>query len=178
MNPDDRADQFHAFVLEHEPAVRAYAARRAHGPGQLDDVVQEALVVVWERFEHVMGTVDPTLHRAWTCLVARNVLRRHARSDQRRSARQQRAVADRALSTAEPREPFDVDVARREGVRRLLAGLNDDDREVLQAAYWDGFTTRELATLLDCSEAAARKRLSRALARLREQAASDEAEAR
>ncbi|MEZ5257233.1 MAG: sigma factor-like helix-turn-helix DNA-binding protein [Ilumatobacteraceae bacterium] len=50
----------------------------------------------------------------------------------------------------------------------LLHLLDADDREVLQAQLWDQFSTHQIALLLGISDAAARKRISRATQRLRE----------
>ncbi len=47
-----------------------------------------------------------------------------------------------------------------------LATLSIDDREVLMLAAWEGLSTMQLASVLNCSTSAARVRLHRARARL------------
>jgi len=168
MEEGDRAISFRAFVHQHEAAVRAFVARRARD-GLVDDAVQEAFLVTWERFDHVVDHVDPSLHRAWVSKVAVNVLRHHYRTDGRRGKREDRVVADPTSALAVSRTVAgDPDrLEQRDGVDAMLAGLSDDDRQLVLAAVWDDFTSAELAELVGCSEAAARKRLSRAMARLR-----------
>jgi RNA polymerase sigma factor (sigma-70 family) len=58
-------------------------------------------------------------------------------------------------------------IGGRDATEQLLARLSSDDRELLVAAAWDGFSARELGELLGCSEATARQRQSRLLRRLR-----------
>jgi RNA polymerase sigma-70 factor (ECF subfamily) len=51
-------------------------------------------------------------------------------------------------------------------VRRALAGLSADDREVLLMRNYEALQYAEIAALLDVSQQAARQRHGRALARL------------
>ena len=55
-----------------------------------------------------------------------------------------------------------------ERIRRALARLRPDDREVLRLAREEGFTLLEVAKRMGRTHAAARKLYSRALARLAE----------
>ncbi len=57
------------------------------------------------------------------------------------------------------------DLAQR--VRRLLARLSDEDREVLLLRDFEGMSNGEVACMLDVSSEAAKKRHARALLRLK-----------
>ncbi|HKS03560.1 MAG TPA: sigma-70 family RNA polymerase sigma factor, partial [Arthrobacter sp.] len=52
-----------------------------------------------------------------------------------------------------------------------MAALRDNERDILQLAYWDELSMAEIAGVLQCSEAAAKVRLHRARAAFRKQMA-------
>jgi RNA polymerase sigma-70 factor (ECF subfamily) len=102
--------------------------------------------------------------RAWLFRIAHNQL-----ANAVRSRRRHRAVPlDLALvpaSDADPaREAFASDDARR--VRRALATLSDERRQVLVLRFVDGLSAREIGDVLDRSEGAVRVLQHRALREL------------
>jgi len=84
--------------------------------------------------------------------IARNVLRNHNRSAVRSMNLAQQ------LERQQTREPVSDDGEVRDALNRL----KPEDREVLLLTYWDGFTSSEVAELLDVSATAVRMRLHRA----------------
>jgi RNA polymerase sigma-70 factor, ECF subfamily len=121
-------------------------------PAVADDVAAETFLVAWRRLDHV-----PASPRPWLIGVARNV-----RLNQRRSARRQRAVADRlAGRSVEPAVP-DVVGGDAEIVRAALAMLSERDREVLLLAVWDELDRAGIAEVLGCTKPNASVRLHRA----------------
>jgi RNA polymerase sigma factor (sigma-70 family) len=129
--------------------MRCYAlARRLLGEQSLaEDAVQEAFLALWrapERFDAQRGTLA-TFLLTLTHRRAVDVLRREAL--QRRG----RVASDEALvqqSTEEP-GPEQQAESRMEGaaVREALRVLPQPQREVLQMAYYQGYTQREIASL-------------------------------
>jgi RNA polymerase sigma factor (sigma-70 family) len=63
--------------------------------------------------------------------------------------------------------PFEEQVTEREALRAALATLEPADVACLQLRVVEGFTSVEMARILDITPDAARKRLSRAMQRLR-----------
>ena len=102
----------------------------------------------------------------WLFAVARNVVRNSSRS----TRRSLRLVA---RASAEPTYPVpgpELQIVRNEDDRMLaeaLDKLNDQDREVLRLRAQEGLTVPQISTVLGCSEEAAKKRVARALQRLR-----------
>jgi RNA polymerase sigma-70 factor (ECF subfamily) len=129
-----------------------------------DEVVSDTFLVAWRRFDDLPDPVLP-----WLFGVARNVLR-----EQARASRNRQSLADELQSwtTAEEgltADPADV-VAERLAVLTALAGLHDDDRELLTLVAWHGLSPAQAAAVIGCSTATysvrlhrARKRLERAL---------------
>jgi RNA polymerase sigma-70 factor (ECF subfamily) len=124
-------------------------------------VVAETMTVAWRRIDEVP---EGDAARLWLYGVARHVL-----ANARRGARRRVRLGERLRRDVRAQVP-DVapGVAQRIEVRRALAALSPDDRELLQLTAWEGLGPAEVATVLGLSAVAVRSRLHRARARLRE----------
>jgi RNA polymerase sigma-70 factor (ECF subfamily) len=149
----DDAHRFTSMYDECRQRVWAYVVTRA-GRQVADEVVSETFAIAWRRLDDVPEPALP-----WLLGVARNVLRDNIRAETRREALR-----------AELRTWTEGDVAdhvtERIGVLRALAGLPEDDREILVLVAWQGLSPREAARVVGCSSAAFRVRLHRARKRL------------
>lgn len=125
---------------------------------EADDAVQETLLAAHAGFDDFRS--DGSL-RAWLYGIAR---RRCARVKERRGAVQAGPDA------ADERTADDLlDVRRRaERARDLLERVRPTEREALLLRYGAELSFREVGAATGVDEATARKRVSRALARLRE----------
>jgi RNA polymerase sigma factor (sigma-70 family) len=144
----------------HRRAVLGYALRRLDDPEDAADVVAETFLVAWRRLDDVPGGDGA---RPWLLGVARRVL-----ANQRRGVRRRVGLADRlrselATQMGDRQEPSGTDLT----VRRALAALSDDDREVLLLAGWEGLAPAEIGIAIGVSAVTARSRLHRARRRLR-----------
>jgi RNA polymerase sigma-70 factor (ECF subfamily) len=106
--------------------------------------------------------------RAWLFSVARNAFHSHARAARVRGVDSRAhaelfVLAGVGVASAGP----DSGLALAE-LERALAGLSEDDRELLLLLGVEGFDHAELARLLDLDQVTLRKRVSRARARLAE----------
>jgi RNA polymerase sigma-70 factor (ECF subfamily) len=154
-------DEFVRLFWRHGPAVHSYLSRRA-GHQQADDLLEE----VWVRAFRSRDRYDdrkPAL--AWLYGIARNVLLGYFRS-------QHSIIADTRRQPGEPDLWDAVDDrldARRtvSGLTEALAGLSDEDREVLLLVAWEQLTSAEVAVVLDIPQGTARSRLHRARVQLR-----------
>lgn len=138
------------------PDVVRFVQRRAH-PDHADDVVADAMLVVWRRLEEVPA--DPGDARAWVFGVARNILLNAQRGDQRR-----RALGVRlAEVSAPPAAHLEADlVASRVDVARAWSRLSPRHQEALGLAVFEQLTAPRAASVLGISPVAFRLRLSRA----------------
>ena len=142
-----RRERFSAiFERTYEPLQR-YVRRRGGGP-DTDDVVAEALTVVWRRLDDVPE--DAVV--AWTIGVARRCLANHRRADQRHSALVERARANVGTEAA----------ASDDELHTAIEQLDADQRELLRLWAWEGFAPREIAVVLGITANAASIRLHRA----------------
>ena len=126
---------------------------------EAEDAVQETLLAAHSAFEGFRG--DGSL-RAWLYAIAR---RRCARRLEQRNFREEDADGQAPAASTEEI----VETRRRaEQARALLAGMRPTEREALLMRYLGELSFREVGEACGIDEAAARKRVSRALARLRE----------
>jgi RNA polymerase sigma-70 factor (ECF subfamily) len=133
---------------------------------EADDALQDTLLAAHAAFGTYRG--EGSL-RAWLYSIAR---RRCARVLERRVTQPKlegRAADEAADSSREASADQLVDARRRaEAARALLARVRPTEREALLLRYEAGLSYREVGEACGVDEAAARKRVSRALARLRE----------
>lgn len=158
---------------EHKEALarcaRAYAAPLGRlcmaltgSQAEAEELVQETLIAAYDGFPQFRfeGTI-----RSWLFGIARRICGRHNEMKNRRQARL-RLVHDtgRGVDAGE----LHLERERAIRARNALAELKPSEREAVVLRYDAGLSFREVAAACGVDEAAARKRVSRALARLRE----------
>lgn len=151
------------FVELYEENARdliAYARRRVPSAEDAADLVAETFLVAWRRLDEAPRGGDA---RLWLYGVARRTLSTQRRGELRRARLTERLRSELAAA-ARSLPPADT---RSDPVLRALAGLGEEDREILLLAGWEGLAPREMARALGISAVAARSRLHRARRRLR-----------
>lgn len=152
--PEDRR-RFEALVdLVYEPLQR-YALRRCD-PHTAEDVVADALLVLWRRLDEVPAAEA----LPWSYRVAANCLANARRGEGRRHR-----LAVKVAQLDPPREVEPVDAPDPE-LHAVLRTLPHDDREVLRLWAWEQLSPTEIGVALDISANAASIRLHRAKRRL------------
>lgn len=143
--------------------LHAYLARRA--PASADDLLAETWLAAFAgRHGYDPGRGDVV---AWLFGIARHVLLAHLRGEQRRAAQ---AIPGRA-SEASVDEWTAVDARLdAEGcapaLRRMLADLPPEERDVLLLVAWEQLTPTEVSVVLGIPPGTARSRLHRARRRI------------
>jgi RNA polymerase sigma-70 factor, ECF subfamily len=131
-------------------------------PGEAEDLAQEALARVYERWDRVrrMESPDGYLYR-----TAMNLNRKRLR----RLAIRTRRAAD------QPLPPDDLASAEeRVDLLRIIASLPRGQREALVLVEWMGFEAEEAASILRITPTTVRTRVHRARAALRPKERVDE----
>jgi RNA polymerase sigma-70 factor (ECF subfamily) len=147
---------FTELMGRHYGAALHIAETRLFDSENAADAVQEAFVRVVRKRKHY----DGRRFAPWFYTILRNICTDIIRREMRRRNKMEafRAEAPEA-APAMRHDEFDA----------LVASLPPRDRETLTLRYAAGLSFSEIAPLLDCTEDAAKKRVQRALARLREQ---------
>jgi RNA polymerase sigma-70 factor (ECF subfamily) len=146
--------------------VYGSALRVLGDDGAAQDVVQEVFVELWAhpgRYDPDAGTL-----RTYLTMMARHRAVDLVRSDLRRVARQERSY--RLTPVAPAAGASDVVMAAETAglVRAAVQLLPDSQRQVVELAYFNGLTHREVARAVGIPEGTAKSRLRLALAKLEE----------
>ena len=160
------AEAFGVFYRERRAAVLALLRPRVWSPELAADLMCEtfvrALVAVHDGEREL-----PVVPVAWLLTIARNELidslrrGRVADGTRRRLAMQPLELADRDLEAVESA------AADAEALATLASVLSVDQLEAVTARVIDERSYEEIAADLECSPSVVRKRVSRAVARLR-----------
>ena len=147
--------RFRDIYEANQAALAAYALRRTANPEDAADVVAETFAVAWRRIAQVPPGRDATL---WLFGTARRVLANQRRGERRRARLSLRLKAQPQRPQAGAEELTGDLALARAALQRLPAA----QRDVLGLVAWEGLSTAELASVLGCSQNAAKIRVHRA----------------
>jgi RNA polymerase sigma-70 factor, ECF subfamily len=161
------AKAFEIVYERHSSAAFSLAYRMMGTRSGAEDVLQEAFLSAWRsgaRYDRSRGSV-----RTWLLGIvhhrAIDALRRATVHDRRR-------VDDEGIEERfEARERTDTEVARREEaatVRAAMGSLPADQCQVIELAYFGGFTHTEIAEMLDAPVGTVKGRMRLGLKKMRE----------
>jgi RNA polymerase sigma-70 factor (ECF subfamily) len=160
------ARAFESIVNRHGGVAFSLAYRMCGQRAMAEDVVQEAFLSLWRsgaRYDRTRGSV-----RSWVLGVVHNraidALRRGVVRDRHRASDE--GVAERVAAP----ELTEAEVARREEAREVrgaLAGLPDEQRRVIELAYFGGFTHTEIAGMLELPVGTVKGRMRLGLRKMR-----------
>ena len=163
--PTGAALDFQRVYDELQPRIRRYLARLA-GPGKADDLTQETFARVSQALAGFRGEAALS---TWIYRIATNVAFDRARSPGFQL--QARTAEPEALAGLGTAPAIEQDIARREMsecVRDYVDQLPADYRTVVVLSELEELPDREIAEVLGISLEAAKIRLHRARARLRQ----------
>ena len=139
-----KTDAFEELYRRHAGAVASFVARICSDRQVADEVTQTAFLTVWNsasRFRPEAGRL-----RAWLLTIARN-----AAIDRARVKRVEvvpfEAAAARASTEVGPEEQVE-NFERDRTVREALAALSEDQRTVIELAFFGGLTQTEIARVV------------------------------
>ncbi len=154
---DGEEETFRGFFSEHYDRLARALFLLSGDPGEAEDVAQEAMVRVYERWDRVAAMASPAGY------LYRTALNLH-RSRLRRLAIRLRRRGDVPVP---PEDPADAAAARDE-VARALAALPDGQREAVVLVSWLGMDAEEAGRILGVEPVTVRVRLSRARTAMRQ----------
>ncbi len=158
---------FTTLVQEYQDRIYRYCVNRM-GEAQGEEIAQDVFLTAWESLAKFRQESSVS---TWLTGIAKNKCIQAFRNRGRRQTIAATFVEDiRYQSHAEGAvspEEMVMDEARRAELAQGMAKMREDERLLLNLRYHKGLPVAEVAELLGKSEAAVRKRLLRALQRLR-----------
>jgi len=158
----DRRTALSLCVRHHAAAIGRLCMALVGSNAEADDLVQETLLDAHTGFADYRG--DGSL-RAWLFGIARRKCARHLERTARRASRLRLVHDADRDGTAEELLQLRQ---RAEAARSALSSVRPSEREAVVLRFVAELSFREVGEACGIEEAAARKRVSRAIARLRE----------
>ncbi len=160
------ARAFEVIFDRHRDVAFSLAYRMCGRQGMAEDVVQEAFLSLWRsgtRYDRVRGSV-----RSWVLSVVHNRAIDAFRRDGTRAGKD--VSDDAAVERLPASENTEAQVEHRDEsrqVRAALTGLPDDQRHVIELAYFGGFSHSQIATMLELPPGTVKGRMRLGLMKLR-----------
>jgi RNA polymerase sigma-70 factor (ECF subfamily) len=147
--PDPRDE-----LIEHLPAMRAFAISLTRNSAVADDMVQDTVVKAWTNIDKFdLGTNM----RAWLFTILRNTY-----YSNRRKTRREVPDVDGTITDGLAEKPAHDGHMQLADFRRALAQLNDEQREALLLVGASGFSYEEAARMCGVAVGTIKSRTNRA----------------
>ena len=147
-------------LVEHLPAMRAFAISLTRNGAVADDMVQDTLVKAWTNIDkfHVGSNM-----RAWLFTILRNTY-----YSSRRKLKREVADVDGVYTESLAEKPAHDGHLQLNDFRTALAKLKDEQREALLLVGASGFSYEEAAQMCGVAVGTMKSRTNRARAQLAE----------
>ena len=163
---DGDARAFEIIFDRHADVAFSLAYRMCGRRAMAEDIVQESFVSLWRsgaRYDHMRGSV-----RSWLLGVVRNRAIDVFRRDSVRAGRD--VSDDEAVARLAADDSTEREVQRRDDaaeVRGALDELPGEQRQVIELAYFGGFSHSEIADMLKLPPGTVKGRMRLGLTKLR-----------
>lgn len=147
-------------LVEHLPAMRAFAISLTRNGAIADDMVQDTLVKAWTNIEKFQVGTNM---RAWLFTILRNTY-----YSSRRKAKREVADVDGVFTESLAEKPAHDGHMQMNDFRKALAQLKVEQREALLLVGASGFSYEEAAEMCGVATGTIKSRTNRARARLAE----------
>jgi RNA polymerase sigma-70 factor, ECF subfamily len=160
------ARAFEVVFERHGGPAFSLAFRICGSRTKAEDIVQEAFLSIWRsgaNYDRARGSV-----RSWVLGVVHNRSIDALRRDTARGINRQ--VEDTYAENVPAADLTDVEVERRDDAERLrsaIGELPDEQKKVIELAYFGGFTHQEIAEMLSLPAGTVKGRMRLGLGKLR-----------
>jgi RNA polymerase sigma factor (sigma-70 family) len=156
----DSEEAFAALVTRHVNKVYSVALRHTGNRRQAEEISQAVFVILARKSQHLGKRV---ILSGWLYQTARLTAMTLIRGEIRRARREREAHMQTVLNGNESNSWTQIAPL----LDAALAGLNETDRNAVVLRFFDGKSMKEVGVALGANEDAAKKRVNRALERLR-----------
>jgi RNA polymerase sigma-70 factor, ECF subfamily len=160
------ASAFEIIVDRHSNVAFSLAYRMCGRRGMAEEIVQESFLSLWRsgaRYDRTRGSV-----RSWVLGVVHNRAIDLFRRDSVRTSKD--VVDDGAVERLAAAESTEGEAERRDEasqIRTALSGLPEEQRKVIELAYFGGFSHSQIAEMLGLPAGTVKGRMRLGLTKLR-----------
>jgi RNA polymerase sigma-70 factor (ECF subfamily) len=151
------------FFASLRPRIERMVRRYVHtGDDDVEDLTQECLIRVYNSLEQLRDSdkLDP-----WLQALVRNTVFTWLR--ERRRELEICSLGLEADTGSEPYASHEDETLLYIVLQEVLQTLSEEDRQMIEMRYGDGMRYHEIAKVMQLNEETVRKRINRALAKLR-----------
>src|ERR1044072_1603933 len=159
LSADGDRGAFEVLYRRYARPVFGLALRRLGDRGRAEDAVQETFASIWRAARSYKPERGPGA--PWLYAVARNAITDRGRARTETPAE----VPDQPSGEAGPADQAEAGWTSWR-IHRALEELNDNERSVIELAYWSGLSQSEIAEFLGIPLGTVKTRTRAALARL------------
>src|SRR5882724_3717528 len=156
----DSGEAFAEIVARHVSKVYSVALRHTGNPHSAEEITQAVFVILARKSPHLSRRV---ILSGWLYQTARLTAVTFLRSEIRRARREQESHMQTSLNKNETETWTQIAPL----LDAAMAGLNETDRAAVVLRFFDGKSMGEVGAALGANEDAAKKRVNRALEKLR-----------
>ena len=170
---DGDARAFEALYDRHRSQAFGLAVRLTRRPGVAEEVTQDAFMALWRKagmFDPARGSLS-----TWLLTFVRHRAIDSLRSDARRGASVELESAAERLEASERTDDEVADREQSRNARRLVTELPQEQRQVIELAYFGGLTQGEIAARVGIPLGTVKGRSRLALEKLRRSVTGDSA---
>jgi RNA polymerase sigma-70 factor (ECF subfamily) len=148
MANENRADEFIQLFAQYEGRLRAFATSLVIRSADTDDVLQQAYLTLWKRFDQFE---TGTNFMAWAGRVIYLHVLRHRRQQAREEVLLDPSFLD-AVARVSVEDPFVAELGGRErALQECVGQLRPEHLAMLRARYEDLSTTEQMAEIFNRS---------------------------
>ena len=147
-------------LVDHLPAMRAFAISLTRNASIADDMVQDTVVKAWTNIDKFQAGTNM---RAWLFTILRNTY-----YSNRRKSRREVADVDGVITENLAEKPAHDGHMQMADFRRALSKLSDEQREALLLVGASGFSYEEAAGMCGVAVGTIKSRINRARTHLAE----------
>jgi RNA polymerase sigma factor (sigma-70 family) len=155
---------FDTFCMRHHQSLWHFLQRTMQKPEQVEEVLNDALFVVWQKAASFQGQSKPT---TWLFGIAYNKAMKALNRQQRIYDKEAGELLEHHESEQIPPEAVAEIVQTRETIKQLLTELSPEHRAVIELTYYNGYSCAEVSEITGCPTNTVKTRMFHARAKLK-----------
>lgn len=158
-------EAFEVIYRRYRLRIAGFAARLTRHPDIIEEVVNDTMVVVWQKAGRFRGRSRLS---TWILGIAYRITLKRLRQSSRRARREAKLPYEAQLSVVEEPEAFLSERERQERIRRALRRLSPKHRAVIELTFFEGLSYREISEIVGCPHNTVKTRMFHARRHLKQ----------